>query len=45
MVFGRVKGLNLDLTDPECRELTEQFINDANEISGDIVFTSREERP
>ncbi|MHB8521006.1 MAG: FtsK/SpoIIIE domain-containing protein [Limisphaerales bacterium] len=38
MVFGRVKDLNLELTDLECRELTEKFINDANEISGDIVL-------
>jgi S-DNA-T family DNA segregation ATPase FtsK/SpoIIIE len=38
MVFGRVMDLNLDLTDAESRELTEQFINDANEISGDIVL-------
>lgn len=38
MVFGRVKDLNLELTDVECRELTERFINDANEISGDIVL-------
>ncbi len=38
MVLGRVKDLNLELTDAECRELTERFINDANEISGDIVL-------
>ena len=38
MVFGRVKDLNLELSDAECRELTERFINDANEISGDIVL-------
>ena len=38
MVMGRVKDLNLELTDSECRELTEKFINDANEISGDIVL-------
>jgi S-DNA-T family DNA segregation ATPase FtsK/SpoIIIE len=38
MVFGRVKDLNLELTDPDCRELTDRFINDANEISGDIVL-------
>jgi S-DNA-T family DNA segregation ATPase FtsK/SpoIIIE len=38
MVFGRVKDLNLELTDTECRELAEKFINDANEISGDIVL-------
>lgn len=38
MVLGRVKSLNLELTDPECRQLTERFISDANEISGDIVL-------
>jgi S-DNA-T family DNA segregation ATPase FtsK/SpoIIIE len=38
MVFGRVKDLNLDLDDAQCRALTEQFINEANEISGDIVL-------
>ena len=38
MVLGRVKDLNLELNDAECRELTEKFINDANEISGDIVL-------
>ncbi|NOT01200.1 MAG: DNA translocase FtsK [Phycisphaerales bacterium] len=38
MVLGRVKDLNLELTDAEYRELTEKFINDANEISGDIVL-------
>src|SRR3970040_2514017 len=27
MVFGRVKDLNLELTEAECRELTERFIN------------------
>ncbi len=38
MVFGRIKDLNLELTDAEYRELAERFINDANEISGDIVL-------
>lgn len=38
MVYGRVKDLNLELTEAECWELTEKFINDANEISGDIVL-------
>lgn len=38
MVLGRVKDLNLELSDGECKELTEKFINDANEISGDIVL-------
>ncbi len=38
MVLGRVKDLNLELNEQECRELTERFINAANEISGDIVL-------
>jgi len=38
MVLGRVKDLNLELNDADCRELAEMFINDANEISGDIVL-------
>jgi S-DNA-T family DNA segregation ATPase FtsK/SpoIIIE len=38
MVLGRVRDLNLELADAECRELTERFINDANELSGDIVL-------
>ncbi len=38
MVLGRVKDLNLELSDAECKSLTEKFINDANEISGDIVL-------
>lgn len=38
MVLGRVKNLNLELSDAECKALTEKFINDANEISGDIVL-------
>ena len=33
-----MKDLNLELNDAECRELTERFITDANEISGDIVL-------
>lgn len=38
MVLGRVKSLNLELSDAEYKALTEKFINDANEISGDIVL-------
>jgi S-DNA-T family DNA segregation ATPase FtsK/SpoIIIE len=38
MVLGRIKDLNLELTDGEARQLTEKFIDDANEISGDIVL-------
>jgi S-DNA-T family DNA segregation ATPase FtsK/SpoIIIE len=38
MVFGRLTNLNLELDDSETRSLTERFINDANDISGDIVL-------
>jgi S-DNA-T family DNA segregation ATPase FtsK/SpoIIIE len=38
MVFGRLKDLNLDLDDSDTRKLTERFITDANDISGDIVL-------
>ena len=38
MVHKRIKDLNLSLTDSQCRELMERFINDANEISGDLVL-------
>ena len=38
MVFVRVKDLNLELSDAQCRDLAERFINDANEISGDLVL-------
>lgn len=38
MVLGRVKDLNLEMTDAEYCALTDKFINDANEISGDIVL-------
>jgi S-DNA-T family DNA segregation ATPase FtsK/SpoIIIE len=38
MVFGRIKALNLNITDSDARNLTERFINDANDISGDIVL-------
>ena len=38
MVLGRLRDLNLGLTEAEYRELTERFINHANEISGDIVL-------
>jgi DNA segregation ATPase FtsK/SpoIIIE, S-DNA-T family len=38
MVFGRLKDLNLELDDANTRKLTERFINDANDISGDIVL-------
>jgi DNA segregation ATPase FtsK/SpoIIIE, S-DNA-T family len=38
MVFGRLKDLNLELSDTDVRRLTERFINDANDISGDLVL-------
>jgi DNA segregation ATPase FtsK/SpoIIIE, S-DNA-T family len=38
MVFGRLKDLNLELNDADTRKLTERFINDANDLSGDIVL-------
>ncbi len=38
MVLGRLKDLNLELSDEDYLSLTERFINDANEISGDIVL-------
>ena len=38
MVHKRIKDLNTSLTDSECRELMERFIDDANEISGDLVL-------
>ena len=38
MVLSRLKDLNLGLADEEYRELTQRFINEANEISGDIVL-------
>lgn len=38
MVLSRIKNLNLELSDQDCYSLMEKFINDANEISGDIVL-------
>jgi S-DNA-T family DNA segregation ATPase FtsK/SpoIIIE len=38
MVFGRLKDLNLELSDADIRKLTERLIHDANDISGDIVL-------
>jgi S-DNA-T family DNA segregation ATPase FtsK/SpoIIIE len=38
MVFGRIRDLNLEIGDAECRSLTDRLINDANDISGDIVL-------
>ncbi len=33
-----IKDLNLEMSDSDARKLTEQFINDANDISGDLVL-------
>jgi DNA segregation ATPase FtsK/SpoIIIE, S-DNA-T family len=38
MVLSRVKDLNLDLSEEDSRRLAEKFIDDANEVSGDIVL-------
>src|SRR5262249_59625720 len=38
MVLSRIKDLNLDLSDADARKLTEKFIDDANDVSGDIVL-------
>lgn len=38
MVLGRVRSLNLELSDDDSRNLTERLIADANKISGDIVL-------
>ena len=38
MVLNRAKSLNLDLSEDEYRKLTDRLIEDANNISGDIVL-------
>lgn len=38
MVLGRLRDLNLNLQDSEYQELADQFLEDAKEISGDIVL-------
>lgn len=38
MVLQRIKALNLGLSDSQCSELAERFVNDANDVSGDIVL-------
>jgi S-DNA-T family DNA segregation ATPase FtsK/SpoIIIE len=38
MVLGRIKDLNLELSEVDARKLTEKFIDDANDVSGDIVL-------
>lgn len=38
MVVNRLRDLNLGLGNPELHELADRFINDANDVSGDIVL-------
>lgn len=38
MVLVRIKALNLGLSEEECRALAGRFIDDANDVSGDIVL-------
>ena len=38
MLISRIKDLNLDLDNKQCRKLADKFIKDANNISGDIVL-------
>jgi S-DNA-T family DNA segregation ATPase FtsK/SpoIIIE len=38
MVLGRLRDLELGLSEAELSQLAEQFITDANDISGDIVL-------
>lgn len=38
MVLSRIKDLNLELGEADARKLTEKFIDDANDVSGDIVL-------
>lgn len=38
MVLVRIKALNLGLSEEECRTLASRFIDDANDVSGDIVL-------
>jgi DNA segregation ATPase FtsK/SpoIIIE and related proteins len=38
MVLSRLKSLNLDLDDPSYQRLADKFIDDAKDISGDIVL-------
>lgn len=38
MVLVRIKALNLPLSEEECRALADRFIQDANDVSGDIVL-------
>ncbi len=38
MVIQRIKALNLGLSDSEYQDLTKRLIDDANEVSGDLVL-------
>jgi S-DNA-T family DNA segregation ATPase FtsK/SpoIIIE len=38
MVLSRIRDLNLELSETDARKLTEKFIDDANDVSGDIVL-------
>jgi S-DNA-T family DNA segregation ATPase FtsK/SpoIIIE len=38
MVLSRIRDLNLDISDADARGLAVKFIDDANEVSGDIVL-------
>ncbi len=38
MVHMRIKDLNLSISEAESRELADRFIQDANDVSGDIVL-------
>src|SRR5205807_10103098 len=38
MVLLRLRALNLDLSDVDYRALADRFIQDANDVSGDIVL-------
>ncbi|OFV84187.1 MAG: hypothetical protein A2W26_09485 [Acidobacteria bacterium RBG_16_64_8] len=38
MVLSRIKDLNLGLSEEECSALADRFIQEANDISGDIVL-------
>lgn len=38
MVLVRIKALNLGISEEECRTLAGRFIDDANDVSGDIVL-------
>lgn len=38
MILNRLRGLGLDLSDVELRTLADRLIDDANDVSGDIVL-------